>query len=110
LTAEVQFPENLTFLTKMGVVYERIGQLYKVMNDYSNALDNFNLAMVIKEKYFNETNQSFGFRKILIVLSDFYKENNMMQASNTLIERAMSLTNTIDYNVPRKTNHLLLHQ
>lgn len=91
-----QFPYDLTFLTKLGVVYERIGQAFRSMYDYNNALNYFNKAMLFKEKYFYKTNESFGYRKILIVFSDFYRENNMTIESNKLIEKAMSLTNDSD--------------
>ena len=92
----LSFPENLTFLTKSAVVYERIGQTYRSLNEYDKALVNFREAERLKEKYFSKSNQSFGFRKILIVLSDFYREINMPSEAKQAIEKAMTLTNEIE--------------
>jgi tetratricopeptide (TPR) repeat protein len=90
------FPDNMSYFMKMGVVYERIGQTYRLMNKTQKALKYFKLALEIKKEYFIKEDKSFGYRKILIVISDFYKENQMNKESYESILEAINLTNKDD--------------
>ena len=90
------FPTNMTYLAKLAVVYERIGQTYRLMYNFEKALENLKKALKIKREYYICTNQSFGYRKILIVLSDFYRENGMEKEANNSIYDAIKLTNETD--------------
>lgn len=89
---------NLTFLTKTGVVYERLGQTYKSLKDYKKALKCFEKARKIKKSYYLRSNVSFGYRKILIVMSDFYNELNMKTEEVQTISEAFTLVNESDFN------------
>jgi len=92
----LEYQNSVIFEYKKGVVYERIGQTYKNLNDYSKAIYNFKEALKIKENNFKKTNESFGYRKILIVIHDFYKQYNMLEEANKYIKMAILLTNNAE--------------
>ncbi len=92
-TLNQKFPTNMTYFIKTAVVYERIGQTHRSMNNVKEALVNLKKALTIKKEHYIATNKSFGYRKILIVISDFYRENDMEKESNEAILDAVKLTN-----------------
>lgn len=79
------YPDDNEYYRKLGVVYERIGQTYRSLKQYKECELYLLKAMEIKKNFYNKTKESFSYRKILIVLFDFYEEINNDKKSNELI-------------------------
>ncbi len=79
------YPDDNEYYRKLGVVYERIGQTYRALNQYKESEFHLLKAMKIKKNFYTKTKESFSYRKILIVLFDFYMEINNDKKANEFI-------------------------